>query len=207
MSQTYHCATCQTRACVTGKAYPAECPTVQHPTLIEQAVTTAREDTLAQKALAAAAVTPRRPDGTMRTRVEETIVFCREMGWTKLGVAFCMMLAKEARVLCDELTAAGFDVVPVCCKVGAIGLADCGVGDPCDQRKGACNPMTQAALMNENHTDVNIMLGLCVGHDLVFHQYSESPVTTLAVKDRALRHNPVSALHPAETTCCAGGCH
>lgn len=201
MSCVYDCAVCQTRPCVKGGVYPPACPTAQETTVIEHALDSARKDAITVRVMAAAANTPRHPHGAMRTRVEETMALCREMEWTKIGVAFCLMLAKEAKVLCTQLSEAGFTVVPVCCKVGAIGLPDVGVGEPCDGKKGACNPMTQAALMNEQHTDVNVVLGLCVGHDLLFNKYSESPVTTLAVKDRALRHNPVAALRPAEEYC------
>jgi uncharacterized metal-binding protein len=175
--------------------------------VIERTLATARQDGLTPRVMAAAANTPRHPDGAMRTRVEETLLFCREMGWTKIGVAFCLMLAKEANVLCRQLSEAGFTVAPVCCKVGAIGLPDVGVDAPCDEKKGACNPMTQAALLNEQHTDVNIVLGLCIGHDLLFNKYAESPVTTLAVKDRALRHNPIVALRPVAEEHCGGGGH
>ena len=204
MSFEYECALCETRACIKGGVYPPGCPTAQEQTLIARTLTLARQDGLTPAVMAAAAKTPRHADGAMRTRVEETIVFCQEMGWTKVGVAFCLMLAREAKVLCTQLSAAGLHVVPVCCKVGAIGLPDVGVGEACDGKKGACNPMSQAAIMNENHTDVNVVLGLCVGHDLLFNKYSESPVTTLAMKDRALHHNPVAALRPVSEARCGG---
>ena len=43
--------------------------------------------------------------------------------------------------------------------------------------------------------DLNIAIGLCVGHDALFSRYSEAPVTTLVVKDRVLGHNPAAALY------------
>ena len=58
-----------------------------------------------------------------------------------------------------------------------------------------CNPIAQAQLLNEEKTEFNIVLGLCVGHDTLFFKYSEAPVTVLAVKDRALAHNPLGALY------------
>ena len=44
-------------------------------------------------------------------------------------------------------------------------------------------------------TDLNVLVGLCVGHDALFIKYSEAPVTTLVAKDRVLGHNPVAALY------------
>ena len=33
-----------------------------------------------------------------------------------------------------------------------------------------CNPILQAEKLNEQQTDVNIVMGLCVGHDSLFLQ-------------------------------------
>lgn len=40
---------------------------------------------------------------------------------------------------------------------------------------------------------------MCVGHDILFMQHADAPATTLIVKDRALCHNPVAALHALGT--------
>jgi uncharacterized metal-binding protein len=42
---------------------------------------------------------------------------------------------------------------------------------------------------------MNIIVGLCVGHDMLFQMHSRAPVTTLIVKDRVLAHNPAGALY------------
>ena len=49
--------------------------------------------------------------------------------------------------------------------------------------------------LNRAETDLNIIVGLCVGHDILFTKYSDAPVTTLVVKDRVAGHNPVSVLY------------
>jgi uncharacterized metal-binding protein len=150
--------------------------------------------------MAAASATIRTDDGNLRNRMEETIALCKEMGFLRIGVAFYIALAKEARVVASALSNAGFEVIPVCCKVGRVGLKDLGVETACRQKGSSCNPVTQAEIMNAHATDLNIMLGLCVGHDILFARYSKSPLTTLVVKDRALRHNPVAAMQePKET--------
>lgn len=58
-----------------------------------------------------------------------------------------------------------------------------------------CNPIAQAMLLNKEKTDLNIIFGLCVGHDTLFIMHSEAPVTCLAVKDRVLAHNPMGAIY------------
>ena len=50
-------------------------------------------------------------------------------------------------------------------------------------------------IFNKEKTDLNVINGLCVGHDTLFMKYSEAPVTYLVVKDRVLAHNPVGALN------------
>ncbi|NLW07300.1 MAG: DUF1847 domain-containing protein, partial [Clostridia bacterium] len=61
-----------------------------------------------------------------------------------------------------------------------------------------CNPVGQAYLLNEEKTDFNIVVGLCVGHDALFFRYSKAPATVLIVKDRVLAHNPAGALYCSE---------
>jgi uncharacterized metal-binding protein len=59
----------------------------------------------------------------------------------------------------------------------------------------ACNPRGQAAELNRRGTEINAIVGLCIGCDVVFTQHSSAPVTTLFVKDRSLANNPVGALY------------
>ncbi|MGB2817007.1 MAG: DUF1847 domain-containing protein, partial [Burkholderiaceae bacterium] len=47
--------------------------------------------------------------------------------------------------------------------------------------------------------ELNVIMGLCVGHDSLFIKHSIGLVTTLVTKDRVLAHNPVGALHLADT--------
>lgn len=61
-----------------------------------------------------------------------------------------------------------------------------------------CNPILQAELLNQQNTEFNIALGLCVGHDSLFYKYSGALVTTMVVKDRVLAHNPAGALYCAD---------
>ena len=58
-----------------------------------------------------------------------------------------------------------------------------------------CNPIGQAEMLNEAGTELNIICGLCVGHDAIFTMHCKAPVTTLIAKDRVLGHNPAAALY------------
>jgi uncharacterized metal-binding protein len=58
-----------------------------------------------------------------------------------------------------------------------------------------CNPIFQALVVNEHDVQLNVLLGLCVGHDSLFIKYARAPVTVLAVKDRLLGHSPLTAVY------------
>ncbi|MHA1354994.1 MAG: DUF1847 domain-containing protein, partial [Candidatus Heimdallarchaeota archaeon] len=58
-----------------------------------------------------------------------------------------------------------------------------------------CNPIGQAYYLNSQKTDMNIVVGLCIGHDINFIKYSEAPTTVLVVKDRVSTHNPAAILY------------
>ena len=49
--------------------------------------------------------------------------------------------------------------------------------------------------MAKEKTDLNVVVGLCVGHDSLFMKYSKAPVTTLITKDRVTGHNPAAPLY------------
>ena len=70
---------------------------------------------------------------------------------------------------------------------------------PPGTRQAMCNPITQAVVLNSENTDLNIILGLCVGDDTLFIKHSEAPITLLAAKDRDLAHNPLGALYTSNS--------
>ena len=133
------------------------------------------------------------------TRVEDTIAFAKLMGYRKIGIATCIGLLDETNRLATILKAQGFEPLSVCCKTGSIDKLELGLQEENKVRPNtfepACNPVAQARLMNRAGTDMNIIVGLCFGHDMLFSKYSDAPVTTLVVKDRVTGHNPVSVLY------------
>lgn len=133
------------------------------------------------------------------TRVEEIIAFAKGIGAKKLGIATCIGLISEAKTFAKVLEAKGLESYSVICKVGSTDKTRVGVAEELKVQKGCheslCNPVLQARLLNKENTDLNVIVGLCVGHDSLFIKYSQAPVTTLITKDRVLGHNPAAALY------------
>jgi uncharacterized metal-binding protein len=132
-------------------------------------------------------------------RVEETIAFARRIDVRLIGIATCFGLVEETRTLVKILRLAGFDTVAALCKIGSIDKTEIGINEDLKIKPGGfeacCNPVLQAHLMNKHKTDLNLIMGLCVGHDILFTKHSDAPVSTMVVKDRVLGHNPVAALY------------
>ncbi len=133
------------------------------------------------------------------TRVEDTIALAKLMGWKKIGIATCIGLLYESNQLAAILEAQGLEPLSVCCKAGSIDKLELGLKEEDKIRPGtfepACNPIAQAELCNRAGTDMNLIVGLCVGHDMLFTKYSRAPVSTLVCKDRVTGHNPSVVLY------------
>ena len=134
------------------------------------------------------------------TRVEEIMKFARKIHAHKIGIANCIGLINEARIFARILRANGFEPYAVICKVGGKAKSSIGIPQECEQIGAAmCNPILQARLLNQAQTDLNVVIGLCVGHDSLFYKYSDAYVTTLVTKDRVTGHNPAAALYTANS--------
>ena len=205
MEGKFSCADCYVKACRTRseEKYPAFCPTKNlDPALLESAM--AEYADKEKGGLARESAILECEYYCKLTRVEETVKFIERMGYHKIGVATCVGLLDEARTFTKILRAHGLDVYTVCCKCGAVDKT--AVGIPEDKKlngggshESMCNPVLQAKVLEQEGTELNVLIGLCVGHDTLFLQHSAAPVTVLVVKDRVLGHNPVAALYMANT--------
>ncbi|MGI6007899.1 MAG: DUF1847 domain-containing protein [Ruminococcus sp.] len=134
------------------------------------------------------------------TRIEEIMAFAKKIGAKKLGIATCVGLLKESRILAGILRRQGFEVYGIGCKAGVQKKTSVGIPEKCNGvGENMCNPILQAKILNREKTDLNIMMGLCVGHDSLFYKYSDALVTTAVVKDRVLGHNPAAALYTVDS--------
>jgi len=125
-----------------------------------------------------------------KSRLQELIEFIKVSGFQKIGIANCFSMQKYADRLAAILRENGFTVYAVNCKES--GLDGCMI---CADMKGpCCDPVSQAAYLNESKTEFNINVGLCLGHGLLFQKYSHAPVTTFIVKDFAHNHHVIECL-------------
>ena len=129
------------------------------------------------------------------TRLGEIILFAKQLQYKKIGLAFCIGLSEEARVI-EAVFSKHFEVISVCCKVCGIHKKDFDLPQISSEgQEVMCNPAGQAQLLNDAATQLNVICGLCVGHDAIFAKVSDAPVTTLIAKDRVLAHNPAAAIY------------
>jgi len=129
-----------------------------------------------------------------KNRVEEIRNYAKLSGITRIGIANCVMVQKEADML-KQMLSNDFEVYNIDCKYGKIPTNEVLGGDA----KGLiCNPAGQADYLQQNKTELNIAMGLCVGHDMVFATKSKAPVTTVIVKDREHKHNSMEIFKTKE---------
>jgi uncharacterized metal-binding protein len=129
------------------------------------------------------------------TRLEEVAILAKKLGVEKVGLAFCIGLSEEA-LWVSRFLGKYFSVSSVCCKVGGVSKDEFELKHlHGEDRESTCNPAGQAAVLAEDGTELNVVLGLCVGHDSQFYKSSRVPTVTLAAKDRVLAHNPLGAIY------------
>lgn len=134
------------------------------------------------------------------TRVREIMEFAKRINAHKIGIATCAGLISESRTFAEILRKHGFEVYSAICKAGQIEKVDVGIPKEYEAvGVTMCNPVLQAKTLNKEGTELNVVVGLCVGHDSLFYKYAEAPTTTLVTKDRVLGHNPAAALYTAKT--------
>jgi len=134
-----------------------------------------------------------------KPRIQEISEFARKMAYHRLGLVFCVGLSREAMIVNQILGSQDFETVSVACKVGSVPKEEIGLKESekifIGEYESMCNPILQAAIVNDAKTDFNILLGLCVGHDCLFFMYAEAPTTVLAVKDRVTGLYPLGPVY------------
>lgn len=179
--------------------YPDFCLTTSLDAKLEEEVLALYEEEENKTTMISAALVETEGYGRL-TRVQEIIEFAKKINAKKIGIATCVGLIQEARTLARILRSHGFEVYGAACKVGAWKKVDVGIPEKCAELgQNMCNPIMQAKLLNEAKTDLNLVVGLCVGHDSLFYKYSEALTTTVITKDRVLGHNPAAALYTAHS--------
>lgn len=125
-----------------------------------------------------------------KSRLQELIGFAKNSGFNKIGIANCKAVQPYADKLREVLQEHKFEVFSINCK-------DSGLNGNyiCDEMSGACcDPLYQAQYLNSKNTDLNINVGLCLGHGIIFSKHSHAPVTTFLVKDFSTEHKTIEIL-------------
>ncbi|MCP4138493.1 MAG: DUF1847 domain-containing protein [bacterium] len=126
-------------------------------------------------------------------RLEEIIEFSKMNKYKKIGLAYCIGFDPIIKELSNILRENSLEPIPVVCTAGGVQEKDI---DPSKTvETTSCNPAGQAILFNEQKVDFIIEIGLCLGHDVIFHSKIDIPFSVLIVKDRVNYHNPGSVLN------------
>jgi uncharacterized metal-binding protein len=197
------CVKCPQALCHFGikEGVPAFCPTLNNDEETREA-----RGILKDQATVRIASVASRVEGTGYgewTRVQEVIEFAKRLEMKRIGIAFCIGMRKEAKLFADILEAHGFEVVSVCCKVGGEAKEDLGLEDAEKVLPGAyeayCNPIAQAFILEKEGCELNVLVGLCVGHDSLFIKHAKALTTVLITKDRVTGHNPAAVLYTSQS--------
>ncbi|MFC2042071.1 DUF1847 domain-containing protein [Chloroflexota bacterium] len=197
---TIMCSSCPKMECRLGYpgGIPSWCMATKYETVLEQTKKQYSEATDVNIYLAAGKVV--RSGYGKWPRIQEAIEFAKALNLSKIGLASCVALSNELMLITELFTGAGFEVVSAVCQIGRIPPEDRGVtlDDDSDHRGLNCNPIAQAEICNSEGTELNYIIGLCLGHDILFTRHSKAPVSTLIVKDRVTGHNPAVALYASQ---------
>ncbi|MCI4443137.1 MAG: DUF1847 domain-containing protein [Lentimicrobium sp.] len=123
-------------------------------------------------------------------RIDEIISIARGMNIKRIGIAHCITFSGEAQILKKYLEK-HFEVYTVDCKYGRIPKKEILGGEG---SRIMCNPAGQADYLNNKNTELNISMGLCVGHDMIFSKSSNGLVTNLFDKDFTNNNDPAQAI-------------
>ncbi len=110
------------------------------------------------------------------TRLREVGEFARLMGFQRVGLAHCPDMAMEAQRVAVFFQ--GLKLEPSL---------------PPPSKAG--DPLGQADFFANEGTDLNVLVGMCVGHEVLFLRATQAPTAGLIARDTRLHHNPVAALY------------
>jgi uncharacterized metal-binding protein/rhodanese-related sulfurtransferase len=125
-------------------------------------------------------------------RLEEIVEYAKSRNYKILGVAYCYGLEKEAKLLQTHLSNAGFQTAMISCTVDGVTEAD--INPAKTSQAVSCNPIGQANVINGSGAEFTILMGLCLGHDILIQKQLNMDFTTWLVKDRVSQHRPLDGL-------------
>lgn len=185
---------CSCERCAVAANEPQQCPmTREYGETLDSALAVSQGDPYTHAMLAAHSQLLGR-GSTKWPRLEHIREFCVHMGVRKAGLACCSMFLPHAKAAAAYLEEKDIASVIVCCKVGAVRLEDLGIHRDIGYSYHLCNPVGQAFVLNDNLTEMNILLGLCAPHDMTLGWHSKAPCTTLFAKEYITNHAPFATM-------------
>ena len=178
-----NCTSCEDKVCRKNQA-SCEREAFDTSEVIDQYQDKANSDIV----IAAARLVDNGRAGTL-SRIEEITEFARLMNFKKLGLAYCYGMEQDAKALETLFVDKGFEVAAVSCSVG--GLKQSEVNSESCIHKVSCNPLGQALQLNAENVDLTLVVGICLGHDIILNRSLNMDFTTLVVKDRKHKHAPL----------------
>ena len=130
------------------------------------------------------------------SRIQEIIEFIQRMEYKKVGLAYCYGMEETAKNLRNILRENNIRSSYVSCAVG--GLKQDEVNDKSCIHNVSCNPLGQAAQLNSEGVDFVLIMGICLGHDIILQRNLKPDFTTVIIKDRVYNHNPLQELSPKQ---------
>ena len=131
------------------------------------------------------------------SRIEELLEFAGEMNYKKVGLAYCYGMEPLAMDIRSLFLKRAIPCTGISCTCGAIPQK---VVNPESTLEGvSCNPLGQAGQLMLDGVDLAVVVGLCMGHDILFQREFNRDQTTLVVKDRVFNHCPVQGIEKCKT--------
>ncbi|MCF7940138.1 MAG: DUF1847 domain-containing protein [Spirochaetia bacterium] len=180
-----NCITCASKKCRSAHSCGAESFDLQET--LQQYHLQEAQDTVQ----AAAQLVDGGRAGTL-SRMQELIEFIHSMHYQNVGLAYCYGMEQLAGDVRELLRQASIRAVGVSCTVG--GVSQSAINDESTLEGVSCNPINQAAQLDAQGVDLAVVIGLCLGHDVIFNRTFSGDVTTLVVKDRVYDHAPVRGI-------------
>ncbi|MDY6863874.1 MAG: DUF1847 domain-containing protein, partial [Thermodesulfobacteriota bacterium] len=179
---------CRCDECYVVKKIPDKCPIMQNgKEIFEKAVDIYKGNDFARNVCNAHSKLLGRGSSKW-PRVEHIREFCLHMHIKKVGLACCSAFLKEGKVVKHYFKEREIESNIVCCKVGAVTLKDINIDRDIGYEYYLCNPIAQSHILNYHKTELNILMGLCTPHDMLFTWHSRAPVTTLFTKEYISNH-------------------
>ncbi len=126
------------------------------------------------------------------SRFQEIIEFSKSMNYKKIGLAYCYGMERQAIAIQKIFSENELTILPISCSVGGLKQSEVNVASCI--HKVSCNPLGQAQQLNDENVDFTLVMGICLGHDILLQRNLKMDFTTIVVKDRVHNHSPLKEL-------------